>query len=350
MTATSTTKAPVPASPSPAWENVPFDVGCARCGQDLRSLTEPVCPACGLTFDWAEAVPIERLTCGKCGYHLYGLTGTRCPECGTGFTWEVTLADYRRSHGPFFEYRWRRRPIRSLVGGWVLSLRPGRFWASVSMHDPPRVAPLLVVPVASLVVLAFLCASLGAFDLWIADWADGSSSTALSDLLVDLRFYLNDALSPDWAAPLPFDPMNLLVFLSLWYVATLSALLLLRQTMNRHRVRWPHVVRICSYGLTAVPLVAVAVVLILHGADAAFGTRRHSIALAPGIAVAVIVVFTIVTIRQAYHRYLRIPHAWGIAVTSQVIAVLTTGLCEMTVSPQLRYSVMFQFMQFLRLV
>ena len=67
----------------PNWDLVPFDVGCARCGHDLRSLTEPVCPQCKLEFDWAEAVPIESLVCDQCGYHLYGLSKTRCPECGT---------------------------------------------------------------------------------------------------------------------------------------------------------------------------------------------------------------------------------------------------------------------------
>ncbi len=54
----------------PDWDHVPFDVGCARCGHDLRGLTDPRCPACQLEFDWADAVPIEQLTSETCGYHL----------------------------------------------------------------------------------------------------------------------------------------------------------------------------------------------------------------------------------------------------------------------------------------
>ena len=81
----------VPGSPGaasvPDWEDVPFEVGCARCGRDLRGLEEPVCPQCGLDFDWSDAVPIEQLTCLSCGYHLYGLRETRCPECGEWFHW-----------------------------------------------------------------------------------------------------------------------------------------------------------------------------------------------------------------------------------------------------------------------
>ena len=93
---------------------MPFEVGCARCGHDLRGLVEPTCPACGLEFDWDEAVPIEQLTCQHCGYHLFGLSETRCPECGRPFNWEQVLDDYRRRQKPLFEYQWHRRPISSL--------------------------------------------------------------------------------------------------------------------------------------------------------------------------------------------------------------------------------------------
>ncbi len=75
------TNAPSTQAPGPDWDKVPFHVGCARCGQDLRGLCDPVCPRCSLTFDWTEAVPIEELTCGRCGYHLYGLSRTRCSPC-----------------------------------------------------------------------------------------------------------------------------------------------------------------------------------------------------------------------------------------------------------------------------
>ena len=112
---------------APDWEKIPFHVGCARCGHDLRGLSEPKCPACALEFDLAEAVPIEELTCARCDYHLYGLTNSRCPECGGAFDWEDALADYHRTRLPYFEYRWRDRPVRSFVGTWWRTLRPKRF-------------------------------------------------------------------------------------------------------------------------------------------------------------------------------------------------------------------------------
>ena len=99
-------------STGPDWDLVRFDVPCARCGHDLRGLTDPVCPACKLEFDWSVAVPVEHLTCEKCDYHLFGLTETRCPECGTRFTWNEALDAYRRRQKPLFEYRWRKKPVR----------------------------------------------------------------------------------------------------------------------------------------------------------------------------------------------------------------------------------------------
>ena len=80
----------------PDWDLVPFEVGCARCGRDLRGLAESKCPACDLEFEWSDAVPIDQLTCRHCGYHLYGLRETRCPECGNRFTWERVLDEFRR--------------------------------------------------------------------------------------------------------------------------------------------------------------------------------------------------------------------------------------------------------------
>ncbi len=71
-----------PTTDAPDWGKVPFDVACARCGEDLRGQTEPKCSACALVFDWADAVPLEELLCEGCGYHLYGLSETRCPEMG----------------------------------------------------------------------------------------------------------------------------------------------------------------------------------------------------------------------------------------------------------------------------
>ncbi len=130
-------------SAAPNWELVHFDVACARCGQDLRGLSEPKCPACALEFQWADAVPLEELTCGKCGYHLYGLHETRCPECGVAFTWKDALQAYHRRRKPLFEYRWRTEPIRSLIRTWWLALRPRRLWRYVDLEDPPNVAALL---------------------------------------------------------------------------------------------------------------------------------------------------------------------------------------------------------------
>ena len=61
---------------APNWDLVPFDVACARCGHDLRGLTDPVCPACKLEFDWSVAVPIEHLI--KCAAFYATFPNTYC--------------------------------------------------------------------------------------------------------------------------------------------------------------------------------------------------------------------------------------------------------------------------------
>ena len=163
----------------PDWLLVHFDVGCARCGHDLRGLSDPTCPACGLEFDWAEAVPVESLICDVCKYHLYGLTETRCPECGTSFTWEGALEALERRKHPLFEYQCRRRPIRSFFTSWFLALRPAKLWRQVDIHDRPPVRALFAMALMSLVVAAMLTAALSAVFTCVELWS-GSRMTRMT--------------------------------------------------------------------------------------------------------------------------------------------------------------------------
>jgi len=40
----------------PDWDAIDFDVLCSRCDYNLRTLTRPRCPECGLEFQWPEVL------------------------------------------------------------------------------------------------------------------------------------------------------------------------------------------------------------------------------------------------------------------------------------------------------
>jgi len=318
-----------PASSAPDWSLVPFEVGCARCGHDLRGLSDPVCPGCALAFDWSEAVPLEQLTCAACGYNLYGLSETRCPECGEPFEWSEPLARFHRSRLPYFEYRWRDRPVRSFFGTWRRVLRPQRFWRTINLHDPPQPVALLLM--ACLCVLAVVVViALG---------------TTLIDVASDLRYYWS------WLRRrgVPFDVFGEVFFalhhfllglyadLTLtaaigygsWLLSSFASLLIFQQSMRRFRVRTVQVVRVWAY---AVPMV---VPILLFLAFSEVGIEHTRLDLNPSwinpfdMAVGgalVLIAHVVWSLRCAYSCYLDMPHAWGIAVSSQVVAVLSAVL------------------------
>ncbi len=300
----------------PDWDKVPFDVGCARCGQDLRGLSDPVCPRCGLTFNWTDAVPIEELTCLRCGYHLFGLDRTRCPECGTDFTWEEVLAEYRRRAKPWFEYQWRRRPVRSLVRTWRTTLRPQRFWSEMDIHDPPRLRPLIGMIALSLML---------SLAIWPLGWA-------LADWLWSWRWSAGNTwrraqwgswggLIDRWTAVLN-DPTvySTLACAAVWMLTSLGALLIFRQSMRRYKVRTVHVVRVWVYALAMMLWVAMIVPFLPSLITAVWGFPVDP--FLPTYCYLFLVPYVVWSIHHAYKRYLRMRHSLAVGISSQVIGVL----------------------------
>lgn len=324
----------------PNWDNVPFDVGCARCGHDLRGLTNPKCPACGLAFDWADAVPIEQLTCLHCGYHLYGLRETRCPECGERFTWEEVLTDYRRRNKPLFEYRWRERPIRSFVRTWYLTLRPHKLWSKVDIHDPVKVGPLLVMIAVAIVVFAGSIVILGGFDRWLWQWnwmQTWGRPVSLAAHFARLpRYVLSRLQGP--------DIYTLTCALILWFTSSLASLMVFRQSMRRCRVRTVHVVRVWAYALPTVAPVVVASLYALECVRVALIPNYWLAPLLPAVIALFLIAFAAWSIHLGYKKYLRMPHSVAVAVASQVMAVLVTGLCELLLLRDVRDSVFLQML------
>ncbi|MCP4594072.1 MAG: hypothetical protein GY842_25355 [bacterium] len=308
------------ASPAPDWDLVPFEVGCARCGHDLRGGVEPCCPGCGLEFDWADAVPIERLTCLHCDYHLCGLPETRCPECGEPFTWEQVLAGYHRRKHLLFEYRWRDRPVRSLAATWWRALRPGKLWRQFDIHDPPRVKPLLAM--VCLFLLAFsvsLVVSIGLTEfftraIWGARWNGVVSLHALA---------LVNEIIDAWRAP---QVKVWVAIVTVWASACFGALMVFRWSMKRYRVRPAQVVRVWAH---AVPLMvflvppAIGTVLIAWALAGLYDIQLPSWKGEAQYAILLLLIVHVTwSLACGYRHYLGMPRSLAVAVASQVMAFL----------------------------
>ncbi len=305
-------------SSTPDWDNVPFDVGCARCGHDLRGLSEPICPACGLEFDWADAVPIEELTCLKCGYHLCGLRDTRCPECGERFTWAEALTEHYRRKKPLFEYRWREQPLRSFVRSWRLAMHPRKLWRILDIHDPPQARPLGFTVAVSIFALFLLTPVLLGLYRWTYLRLIGSfRDPGYAELPLFVLEYLFNPEAYVYA-----------LIVLVWCASSFAALMLFRQSMRLCRVRTVQVLRVWVYAtaciLPVAPLIMYVVVF------AAYYVRfRRGWWTFPDLhefGALFLLLWVTWSLRQGYRHYLRMPHSMGVAVSSQIIAVLATAV------------------------
>src|SRR5262249_42247878 len=152
-----------------------------------------------------------------------------------------------------FEHHWRKRPIRSfLVTAWR-SVRPVKFWRSVSIYD--RVVPrpllfLLICPVlislAAVHALAQIAGIIGNhvwggqfLSLWYRP------STPLAGLVWTLAgLGSNPGPGPSYATRVTLEIASSLL-------AMLGSVLVLRQTLARCRVRPTQVLRVVAY--SAIP-------------------------------------------------------------------------------------------------
>lgn len=319
------------ASSSPDWSLVPFEVGCARCGHDLRGLSEPLCPACGLQFDWAEAVPVESLVCRKCKYHLFGLRETRCPECGEPFTWEQALDDYRRSRKPIFEYRWREEPVRSLFRTWRMAFRPRKLWSTIDLHDPPKVIPLLMMVLAAAfaltvsVVIPATAREVPGFLEWFATlWKRGAGAQEYWTVVVDFASYALKASARS----------SVIAVSCFWWMWSYLGLMVFQQSMHRCRVRPSHVLRVVVFSVVMLSPVACIVISLMWFADRWYylpPAWRTWFELGMVTLLFLSLVWTGRGLVLAYRYYVKMPHALGVVVASQVIAVLATLVTHLLV-------------------
>ena len=258
-------------------------------------------------------MPVESLVCDQCGYHLYGLTETRCPECGTPFTWDEALAAHHRRRLPLFEYQWRKRPVRALISTWRRTLRPGRLWRTIDIHDRVQRLPLIMLFGAAMSMIAIV----QPFVAGIIDWSFQLRFPTFlgpnrKSLLAEIA---NCALTLD-------TYVNALLPTGSWCIFSFAALLIFQQSMRRYRVRTVHVLRIWAY---SVALAAVMVYLVTASTVILLITTNwYFLSLITYLAAISVIAFVVWSVRQGYRHYLHIPHSLGVAFASQVIAVSAT--------------------------
>jgi len=306
-------------SPPPDWGLVPFEVSCARCGQNLRGLTDPTCPACEFQFEWSDAVPIEHLTCEQCGYKLMGLTDCRCPECGTAFTWDHAIAAYHQSRQALFEYRWRDRPVRSFVHTVRLMFRPKSLWQQLSIHDRPQARPLvlMIAPLILAIPLALLLLESVNSWAWELRFMAEYGMPAGAPGVISFSHHLAQSLTMTHV----YTPA---LHLILWVLLTCATLLMLRQSMKRYRILSRQVFRVWAY---CVPIPAAAALLVFTATSHAMLLTRFR----PGEIVyaafsLTIAVYQVYLLREGYRQYLKMPHAWGVAIAAHLIGFIGAGV------------------------
>ena len=274
--------------------------------------------------DW-EAIDFE-VHRSRCGYNLYTLQPPRCPECGLEFEWSVVLDASARRSDFLFEHHWRSRPIRS----WALTvwraLRPIRFWRNVSIHDRIHAGPLWFLLFSAVVVFLVLFHGLAGLG-----WVTGLGLQRLAWRFGLMTSYQIDKYVAVFGAvaavPLSFVPYYLLVSGGATVTVFLAALTLLcslRQTLGRCRVRTIQVLRVVGYSATPVCAVWAVVSLSLITIQALYAGStsppfRVALGVAyPVVAAGVLAAYLVVGLK----RYLHLPRATLLGITAAGVAFL----------------------------
>ena len=193
--------------------------------------------------DWAH-IALDVL-CPRCEYNLRTLTRPRCPECGLTFVWsDVLLAAEGRADVQLFEYQWRRRPVRSLIRTTALLLLPWRFWRRLPLAAAPRLGAIAVqffVVLASCTLFTSLCA-VGSAYADMSRYGAFFRGVSIHQLLIA-------------AAKMSILELPKFLFLIAMIAAfTWAGIRLFWQTLGRHRIKKGIVPRVIVYSVMAMML------------------------------------------------------------------------------------------------
>jgi hypothetical protein len=299
--------------------------------------------------DWATLQ--REILCPLCDYNLRGLTEPRCPECGYRFTWAGLQDDLRNQQEWFFEHQ-KRRPIRSLVKTWVVSLRPRRFWTLVQPTNPPHLRRLLLYWLTVAALLVALGPGFGIPRLVgnyreIARRRQDILGYFQPSALVDPQWRsmmlakygsaqaAAEALNP-WLWPWQFDvnqgfressesmiARELTIVLLCWPWLILLTMIIFRQTLRQARIKTSHLLRCAIYASDVAPLIFIPAVYTL-GALVSFYFPWSVVIFEPSAIIIFGAIYFILCYRLtvAYRYYLNFPHALATCIATQLVAIL----------------------------
>jgi len=277
--------------------------------------------------------------CPRCGYDLSGSCSqwkTECPlrgscsECGLDFAWGEVLSPVARIPAWFLEHP-HRRIWRTFLPTYLRALLPWKFWRVVRLEFPIRRWRLsqFVLEIAVVIhVLAayFTIAAVYSFS-WPLDLVSGTGVPQKEAALMAALPYVPVAVTKWGSMNIPAP--------SLWTLLTvaLSALvpvmfLILWETRRHTRVRFIHLARVAVYSLAPLPLFLALQFAVqarksrdfIPGrsiADQVFYYVEHHIGRHVSLQLILFSLFGLWLAADwwaAARRYLRFPHAGGVAL------------------------------------
>jgi hypothetical protein len=258
--------APLDEDGNPAWERIDFTITCSRCGYNLRMLERPLCPECGLEFSWTDAL--------------------RRAELESNF---------------LFEHRWQDRLLQSWLKTLWRSLWPWSFWRNVSIHERAAPGPLsfwLLQSVLLFPVAIFLCANVGFYLCRSIVFSRPSGSWSANQDLYRYMTYLDASRQ---------NALRSCLLLIPFFLSAVAVLCGLRQTLARCKVRGVHMFRVVAYSAGPTAMAWLALLLLRAG------LIRFLLPIVPIVYWAV-----------GLQRYVQIPRARIVAITTAVVASLFT--------------------------
>jgi hypothetical protein len=283
----------------------------------------------------------ETPSCPRCGYDQRGvidswtrscpLTGI-CSECGLEFAWRDLLDERFKIKPWFFEHALRRH-VRSFFYTLWRSLRPSSFWRWVRLEDDidlhrlgifACLAPLLMggMTLLLMVPIAYVIGAFIWFDsVWVAPW----------------YFVTGTLFAYSWGV----DEEILVPLLSVMVSTAIAPgfLVLFSDSMRLARVRRVHLLRFWVYSFVCVPW---AYCILGFSSMYDWNAGRVSSWWSPSFlstdlfggvprptllpAVGAVLVIQTFVIRRAVVSYLRLPSAWGVAISVGIITALLTAV------------------------
>lgn len=273
--------------------------------------------------DWSRFE--AELRCPRCEYNLRMLTTPRCPECGLEFGWrELISAKADERECPVFEYQWRRRPVRSFLCTFGLALLPWRLWRIVRLEFEPRLGPLLALTVITFIALHVISAGVSGIWQMTIDRVYGGS----------VGFWASFGRSFGW----PAVTGTLQTKLAPLLIVTAS-IAIYRLTLVRFRIRMAHVIRI---GLLAwlgwfggafvigLILALTCIVLLLNRPLWAETVMYHTEGTLPLPALAIY----FASIVLGFHDYMRLRRSLIAAIASMLLATVAITVFTLAYNTQ----------------